>query len=137
MTPETLFSLGNMLAVLGWLSLLALPFRPAANLWLAGRIIPGLLAVTYLVLIIWRVPGSDGGFGSLAAVARLFADPWLLLAGWLHYLCFDLFIGAWVCRHAAARGLSRLRVLPWLPLTFLFGPVGLLGYLAMLGRRQA
>ena len=39
MTPETLFSLGNMLAVLGWLSLLALPFRPAANLWLAGRII--------------------------------------------------------------------------------------------------
>ncbi len=137
MTPEALFSLANMLAVLGWLALLAVPFRPAANLWLAGRIIPALLAAIYLVLIIWRLPGSDGGFGSLAAVARLFADPWVLLAGWLHYLCFDLFIGAWMCRHAAARGLSRWRVLPWLPLTFLAGPIGLLGYLAMLGRRQA
>ncbi len=137
MTPETLFSAGNLLAMLGWLALLALPFRPAAHLWLAGRVIPGLLAVAYLLLIIWRLPAAEGGFGSLAEVARLFADPWLLLAGWLHYLCFDLFIGAWICRDAAARGLSRLRVLPWLPLTFLVGPIGLLGYLATLGRRQA
>jgi hypothetical protein len=137
MTPETLFSTANLLAVAGWLALLALPFRPAAHLWLAGRIIPVLLAALYLGLIAWRLPFADGGFGSLDDVARLFADRWVLLAGWLHYLCFDLFIGAWICRDAAARGLSRWRVLPWLPLTFLFGPIGLLGYLASLGRRQA
>lgn len=137
MTPEALFSLANILAVIGWLALLAMPYRPLAHLWIAGRAVPLVLAALYLGLIIWRLPGAQGGFGSLAAVAQLFADPWVLLAGWVHYLCFDLFIGAWMCRHAAARGLSRWRVLPWLPLTFLAGPIGLLGYLASLGRRQA
>jgi len=31
-------------------------------------------------------------------VAQLFENRWLLLAGWVHYLAFDLFIGAWETR---------------------------------------
>ncbi len=49
--------------------------------------------------------GSKGGSGSLAEVSMLFQDPWLLLAGWVHYLAFDLFIGSWEARDAARSGI--------------------------------
>ena len=59
---------------------------------------------------------------------KLFADPWLLLAGWVHYLVFDLFLGAWEVRDAQRLRIPHLLVVPCLVLTFLFGPVGLLLY---------
>ena len=71
---------------------------------------------------------GPGGFGSLAAVRELFGEPGLLAAGWLHYLAFDLFVGAWIAERAARLGLPHLVVLPLLVLTFLFGPAGLLAF---------
>jgi len=61
----------------------------------------------------------------------LFANRWVLLAGWIHYLCFDLFIGSWQVRDAAARGISHWLVVPCLFFTFMFGPVGLLLYFVL------
>ena len=58
----------------------------------------------------------------------MFQDPWALLAGWVHYLCFDLAVGAWALRDAQRRGLPHLLLVPALVLTFLLGPVGLLLY---------
>jgi hypothetical protein len=75
--------------------------------------------------------GAEGGFSSLDEVASLFRNPWLLLAGWIHYLAFDLLIGTWEVRDARSRGISHLLVLPCLALTFLFGPAGWLLYLAV------
>jgi hypothetical protein len=70
------------------------------------------------------IPSSQGGFGSLAEVASLFANPWLLLAGWVHYLAFDLAIGALIARKTFDESLPRLILVPILPLTFLFDPIG-------------
>ena len=67
---------------------------------------------------------------------RLFGDEALLLAGWVHYLAFDLFVGSWEVRDAQRLGIPHLLVVPCLVLTFLFGPVGLLLYLG-LSRRPA
>ena len=50
--------------------------------------------------------------------------PWLLLAGWIHYLAFDLFVGSWEVRDAQERGIPHLAVVPCLLLTFMFGPAG-------------
>ena len=66
----------------------------------------------------------------------LFENPWLLLAGWAHYLAFDLFIGGWEVRDAQRRGIPHLLVVPALVLTFLFGPAGLLLYLLISFRRE-
>jgi hypothetical protein len=79
--------------------------------------------------VIWALPGSDGGFSSLSSVSRLFENPWALLAGWTHYLAFDLFIGGWEVRDAQRRGVRHLFMVPVLVLTFLLGPGGLLLYL--------
>ena len=132
---ESLFSAANALAMAGWAALLIWPRQHIVHWWLCGITLPGLLAAAYLGLVVTALPGASGGFSSLSGVAALFSSPWLLLAGWLHYLAFDLFIGAWMCRRLTAEGLPRWYLLPSLPLTFLLGPVGLLTFLALRGAR--
>lgn len=128
--PATAFNLGGKLAMLGWLALIASLFiarsRPAAQV-AAGLVIPALLAIAY-GLLIWTGFGEaeGGGFGSIAQVRALFASDSALTAGWLHYLAFDLFVGSWIVADGIERRIPALLILPCLPLTFLFGPLGLL-----------
>ena len=96
-------------------------------------LIPGLLGLLYLYLIVGHWGESEGGYDSLAEVAALFENPWLLLAGWVHYLAFDLFIGAWEVRDAQRHRIHHLAVIPCLVLTFIFGPIGLIAYLGLRG----
>lgn len=133
MTPAELFSLMNYTALAGWAVLAAGIVLNNALLRdnLAGRVVPALLAAAYTVLIVLFWAGSDGSYSSLDGVARLFANPWLLLAGWVHYLAFDLAIGAIIARRTFDEGLPRLVLIVILPLTFLFGPVGWLAFEAI------
>jgi hypothetical protein len=125
MHPETLFSASGKLAMAGWALLVFAP-RWRWSQRAASAIIPLTLAILYLVLIALYFAKSPGGFGTLAQVTQLFQNPWLLLAGWIHYLAFDLFLGAWQARQAQRLGISHFLVIPCLLLTFLFGPVGFL-----------
>ena len=133
MTPEAMFTAANFIAMAGWAMLAAGVLFNHAMLRdrIAGRIVPALLAVGYTGLIVLFWAGSEGGFGSLGDVARLFANPWLLLAGWVHYLAFDLAIGAAIARKTFDESLPRLILVPILPLTFLFGPIGWLAFEAV------
>jgi hypothetical protein len=128
MTPEVLFQILNMATLAAWLPLVFLPRQRWASTVLPIAM-PALLAIVYAALLAVSLPGSDGGFSSLADVRALFADPHALLAGWTHYLAFDLFIGGWQVRDAQERGIRHLLVVPGLAMTFLVGPVGLLYYL--------
>jgi hypothetical protein len=128
MTPEHLFSMLNLVAIAGWLPLVFLP-RVRWTATLVPVAVPVLLSVAYVVLVATAWQHSEGGFSSLAAVSALFANPWMLVAGWTHYLAFDLFIGGWEVRDARRQGIRHLLLVPALILTFLFGPAGLLLYL--------
>jgi hypothetical protein len=130
MTLEQVFSAASVLAGLGWLLLVFLPKQPTAQL-IAGVAVPLVLSAVYLILIFLHFRGAEGGFGSLADVATLFQKRELLLAGWIHYLAFDLFIGAWETRDAQRHGLPHLVVIPCLVMTFMLGPIGLLFYFAI------
>lgn len=128
MTPEQLFSILNLIAIAGWLLLVFLPrVRWATSV--VPVVVPVVLALVYAALVAWAMPRSEGGFSSLSGVQSLFENPWALLAGWTHYLAFDLFIGGWEVRDAQQRGIPHLLVVPVLVLTFLLGPCGLLLYL--------
>ena len=131
-----MFSLANLVALAGWLVLLASPFVPRLADRVAGLAIPALLAVVYcgLVLAFWF--SAKGGFDSLDHVAALFQTRELLLAGWIHYLAFDLFVGAWIVRAARDAAVPFLLVVPCLVLAFLFGPSGLLAFLAIRAARN-
>ena len=136
MPLELLFSLASTLALTGWVALLAAPLRPGPILLYAGRFVPLALASLYAALVLGYWTSGSGGFSSLADVGRLFASPQLLLAGWVHYLSFDLFIGAWQVSEARRRGIGYFSLLPCLALTFLFGPAGLLLFLSLSGAKR-
>jgi hypothetical protein len=128
MTPELVFSIANLTALLSWALLVALPRRRWVADAVAGIAIPAIFAVLYVAIIVLHWSTSAGGFSTLADVALLFANPWVLLAGWVHYLCFDLLIGCWEVRDAQARRVPYPLVVPCLALTFMFGPAGWLLY---------
>ena len=93
MTAETLFSLASAAVLPGWALLVLVPRWKWTARLVGPVLIPALLSLLYLYLLAARWAILAGGFGSLAAVRRLFDDPAVLLAGWVHYLAFDLFIG--------------------------------------------
>jgi hypothetical protein len=129
MNPDTLFQYGNIAALAGWAALLASPLIPALAERLSAFIIPTLLSIAYAGLILAFWSGAPGGFATLDAAVRLFDSREIVLAGWLHYLAFDLFAGAWEVRTAREANIPFLLVVPCLVLTFLFGPAGFLLFL--------
>ena len=133
MTAESLFSICNITAMLGWILLMTAPRWVVSRKLVRSGIFPILLAVVYLLLIAIHLPSSEGGFGSLAQVDQLFQNPWALLAGWVHYLAFDLFMGIWEVKDAEARGISHWLVVPCLIFTFMLGPIGMLLYMVLRG----
>jgi Domain of unknown function (DUF4281) len=130
MSADFVFSLANPFALVGWLILIFAIWRK--NSWLrdsiAGFWWPLALSSLYFALILLFFGKSDGGFDTLANVKKLFISDWAALAGWVHYLAFDLFIGSWIARQVMSAGMNRLWLIPLLPATFLFGPIGLVGY---------
>ena len=77
-------------------------------------------------------PAPEGAsFGSLQGVMLLFQSPTAVLGGWIHYLIFDLFIGAWIVRDAKRRDINHWLTLPILFATLMVGPVGLMLYLLL------
>ena len=130
MAAGQIFAICNFVVLPGWLLLVVAPcWRWTQRV--AGLALPLALAVVYLTLLILHFRESGGGFGSLADVSKLFENPYLLLAGWIHYLAFDLFTGSWLVRDSERLRIAHAFVVPCLLLTFLFGPVGLLTWFSI------
>ncbi|ANY84049.1 hypothetical protein BB934_37965 (plasmid) [Microvirga ossetica] len=132
---DRVFSLAGLMAMAGWLALVLAPLRPRLAQAVATFVIPAVIGLAYAGLIARYWGEAPGGFGSLDEVDALFGHRGVLLAGWLHYLAFDLFVGAWEVREARRVGLPHWLILPPLALTFLFGPIGLLVFLALRAAR--
>lgn len=130
MTLQILFSLAGSLALAGWLVLAVTPYRYDLPRYTSAAI-AAAIAMLYAALIAAFWTSADGGFGSLADVGRLFGHPGLLLAGWVHYLAFDLLVGLWEREQARRLDMPHWLLLPCLALTFLFGPLGWLLFMAL------
>lgn len=123
------FALINTSSVPLWLAMILAPrsavterlMRTASPLFVVlGAAYDGLLASGF----------ADSGrmidFSDPDAVRTALTTPDFFLAGWAHYIAFDLFVGRWIWEDALARGHSaRLALL----LTWLAGPAGLSLYL--------
>jgi len=122
--PEQLFAWAGMAASYGWLILMFLP-RKKVLFFIPQYLIPLGIGLLYSGLMLAHFFSSDGNYGSLEGVRILFENDYILLAGWVHYLAFDLFIGAWIANKADGLGMSRFIQAPILLTTFMFGPLGL------------
>ena len=130
MTANEAFAYANYVALAGWIALLAGVALKNDRLagFVAGRIFPLGLAVAYAVIAPSFFTATEGGFDSLENLQIMFADPWLVLGGWLHWLAADLFIASWVATQIMDKGWSRWWLAGLFPLCFAVGPVGFLAY---------
>lgn len=131
MALEAVFGMASTLAFFSWVGLFI--FYPQK--WIYNTLFSGVLVILALTYLFYIIPGlfaaTEGGFGSLAEVRRLFQSDEALLAGWIHYLAFDLFVGMWITKDAWQRDINRWIVLPCLIFTFMMGPAGLLLYIVI------
>ncbi len=127
---DTLFTIANTGILPFWLLLVVAP-RWRWTQILCALAVPLVIGSLYGWLLSAGL--GDGDFNSLQGVMALFRNPRTVLAGWVHYLAFDLFIGAWETRDAMKLGISRWLLAPCQFLTLMFGPLGLMLYLLLRG----
>lgn len=139
----TVFAGANLLALIGWIGLVALPRKPAllaATLYLGI----GLLCLIYAIALSGLLSGlidpvgpadTSANFFTIEGVRTIFASDGGVTIGWVHYLAFDLFVGLWIARDADAKSFSRFVQAPILIATFLAGPLGLIVWLIVRERR--
>lgn len=137
---DTVFRIANLIVVAGWLALALSPLRRSIAIPFA-RIAAALVCGVYLTLLVRGILVGQGlpegaGFGTLDGVVALLSRREAILAGWVHFLAFDLFIGSWQAEDAPKAGVPHWLLLPCLLLTFLAGPVGLLLYLCIKAARR-
>lgn len=135
-----LFTVTNLIALAGWLLLVAVPRKPL-TLSLILYMCVALLCLIYAVCFVLFLTGSvapgglagagEPGFGSIEQVRALFMSDGGVVIGWTHYLAFDLFTGLWIARDADNKGFGRLFQAPFLVVTALAGPIGLLAWLVL------
>ncbi|AKF02925.1 ABA4-like family protein [Sandaracinus amylolyticus] len=133
-TLDYVFLALNYAVVPAWLLLVFAPrWRGTERIVFSG-LVPVLLGIAYTILLFGDRPGPQGShFFTLDGVMRIFTTRQTVIACWVHYLIFDLFVGAWEVRDARRLGIPHLAVVPSLVLTLMFGPVGLMSWIAVRG----
>lgn len=127
MTPSTIFSITNTLVLPMWLLMLILPKWKVTQFLCRYKLIPLVLSLIYTVYIITGLLETGmPDFGSLESVMQLFTDEKAVLAGWIHYLSFDLLVGMWMLQENKKLGMHQLLMVPCLLGAFMFGPLGFL-----------
>lgn len=123
-----IFQYANTTAMLAWVLLIVAP-RWAWSERIARGIIVAGLAALYVYFVLGAIKMDDfASFGSLNGVMKLFTSEQAVLAGWLHYLAFDLMTGLYIKNDGQQHEINHFILIPCLLLTFMLGPTGLLLY---------
>ena len=126
MTTDTAFTALSASVLPWWLCWLVAPrSRLALRAASHGAVFVALSLCYALLLCAALAGGGLGGFDAASLRAGL-ATPAGFLAGWTHYLVFDLFVGAWIVREARRLDVEAR---PFLLFALLAGPVGLGAFL--------
>jgi hypothetical protein len=132
MTPAEVFKIVGMLAMPMWILLIFLPKWKVTRFLIDYKIIPIVLSVIYAIYIAKSlITGGMMDFGSLQSVMQLFTVENAVLAGWVHYLAFDLLVGMWIVNQNKELNIHPILLAPCLLGTFLFGPVGFLVFMSI------
>ncbi|WP_442266496.1 ABA4-like family protein [Tenacibaculum sp. ZS6-P6] len=127
MIPSDIFSISGMLAMLMWSLMIFLPKWKVTRILIDFKIIPLLLSIIYMIYIFISIrQGGMMDFGSLTSVMKLFTVENAVLAGWIHYLAFDLVVGMWMLDQNKELKIHPVILAPCLFGTFMLGPIGFL-----------
>jgi len=137
MSPTQVFSIAGMITMPMWILMILLPKWKVTRFLIDYKVIPIALSIIYAVYIILAIQiGGWMDFGSLASVMALFTEEHAVLAGWVHYLAFDLVVGMWMLNQNKKVGIHQLLMAPCLFGTFMFGPMGFLLFTILKSLKQ-
>jgi hypothetical protein len=125
-----LWKIANLSTLPVWVAMIVAP-RAAPTRWLVEHLVPlyAALGVSYTASLLTSAATSRTApdFSSPEKVSALLQNPDAMLAGWIHYLAFDLFVGRWIWETANEEERpARLALL----FTWWAGPMGLALFLA-------
>ncbi|WP_266363021.1 ABA4-like family protein [Tellurirhabdus rosea] len=131
MNTALAFQLANALVLPQWLLMIFAPRWQPTRWLMRHQPIPALLALFYLYFLFFGTNTNNlalDSFNTLAGVKALFTSDAAVLAGWIHYLAFDLVAGTYILRSGRRRRIPHGLLVPCLLLCFLLGPTGFLIY---------
>jgi len=123
---ETAFRLLNLCVLPWWAVFLVAPRSAFARRAASHGGVFLALAAVYAGLLAAAIATGPGGGFDYGGLRTALSAPIGFLAGWTHYLVFDLFVGAWLLRES---GRIDVEPRPYLLLTLLAGPLGLGSFL--------
>ena len=134
---ETVFSLSFLLVAPFWVLMIFVPHWSWTRRIVGSAWIVAPAALLYTVLVLPRVTEifPELAQPTLAGVRTLLGAPDGATIGWVHFLAFDVFVARWAYLDSRARSLSAWLMAPVLFLTLMLGPMGLLVYLMLRGRK--
>ena len=130
---ENIYLIANWGIIPFWFMLIFFPNNGLTNFFVQSIVVPLILGVAYVYLSYNLYLENDifEGFElykGLDGLYSMFANEYLLLIFWLHFLAISLFTGAWIVRDARKYFVPKIITIPSLVLTYFTGPVGLLIY---------
>ncbi len=128
MDNDSLFQFSNSLALLSWILLIVFPKWKWTSRLILGVSVSALGLLYAASIFNAMNPEDMQSFGSLQGLMVLFQNEQAVLAGWIHYLAFDLMCGLYITYNGLKNGLPKLVLLPSQIFCFMLGPVGLLLY---------
>jgi len=132
MKIDLVFQYANMVAMLMWVMMIFLPKWKGTQFMIRFKLVPLGLSVLYAVYIFISLRAGGGmDFSSLDSVMELFTQKNAVLAGWLHYLAFDLLVGMWILDQNKELQIHHLFIVPCLIGAFMLGPIGFLLFTIM------
>ncbi|MEM7548686.1 MAG: ABA4-like family protein [Bacteroidota bacterium] len=125
MTPAEIFRLVNTIILPAWLILVFFPKKKWRNpvIYTFAALMSGLYSFHVVTGLSNFNPEV---FNSLQGIMDLFTQEEAVLAGWIHYLVFDLLVGNWIVNQSIKHGIKHYLVIPCLFFCFMFGPLGYL-----------
>ncbi|HET9241149.1 MAG TPA: ABA4-like family protein [Oligoflexus sp.] len=126
MEPAAVFQIANTAVLPFWLMLGLIPRHRLTTVLVRSGAVSCVIAALYIISMLQGAGMSPEGFGTLEGIRAIFQNDWYLLAAWLHYLAFDLYVGGTIAGHYVQHGGSRLVLALELFFTLMLGPVGLL-----------
>lgn len=130
---NTLFLLANTIVMPAWFLLWLAPSSTLTQKLIYSYLYPMVLGLSYTVLLLLSFANAGSfdadAFSTVEGLQAMFSSPGALVAGWMHYLLFDLFVGMWIARDALRLSIAQWVVFVPLFFTLMAGPFGLVLYL--------
>jgi hypothetical protein len=131
MDASLLFKIANTSVLPAWLLLVLLPHWKYTFPIIRYGIVVALASLYVFILFSSSSEFNSDSFSTLENVQKMFQQDTAVLAGWIHYLAFDLLVGTLIVEQAKKHHIHRVLYTLALPFTFFLGPVGYLIYVVI------